>query len=85
MSCATLISEHVATYVGNDGPAASGRFLWWLCNTQRGEDLVHYPRKTIMEATKCSIPSCVDLSVYRHGVSIVVSISFFMVMRPPFF
>lgn len=70
--CCT-ISEYVAAIGWNDCPATHWRALWRLHHTQRGEDLVPNPAETIMAPTKCSIPHSVDLSIYRHGVSIILT------------
>ena len=69
-------AEHVAAYAWDDCPAAPGRARWRLHHTPTGKDLVPDPEETIMAPTKCSIPCRVDLSVYRHGVSIIVTGSY---------
>lgn len=70
--CCALISEHVVAYGWNDCPATPWGILRWLCYSQRGEDLVPNPAETIMEATQCGLPHCVGLSIYRHGVSLIL-------------
>lgn len=86
MMCPALISEHVAAPGWNDRPATLGRALWRLHHTQRGEDLVQNPAETIMAPTECCIPCDMDLSVYRHGVGIILTGScslLFSLMQPP--
>lgn len=74
MICPALISGHVAAFGWNDRPPTPGRALWRLYYTQRGKDLVPNPAEAIVAATKCSLPSGVGLSVYRHGVRTIVKI-----------
>lgn len=70
--CCALISEHVVAYGWNDCPATPWGILRWLCYSQRGEDLVPNPAETIMETTQYGLPHCVGLSIYRHGVSLIL-------------
>lgn len=63
-----LITEHVAAYVGDDGPATPGGALWWIRHTQRGEDLVPDAAETVMAPAKRCVPHSVDVSVHGHGV-----------------